>query len=73
MSEEVLTTAVLIWSKLNDRPSILDGADTQFTLSRRASTGVNRRVSADLPANPGGDYPAPTPPHGLFWVHSWLS
>ena len=35
MSEEVLTTAVLIWSKLNGQPSILDGADTQFTLSRR--------------------------------------
>jgi hypothetical protein len=36
MSEEVLTTAVLIWSKLNGQPSNLDGADAQFTFSRRA-------------------------------------
>jgi hypothetical protein len=60
ISEEVLTTAVVIWSRLTSYPPILDGVRVQFTLSRNAETRVNRRVLADLRANPGG-YPGSTP------------
>lgn len=42
--------------KLTIYPSILDGIGVRFTLSRESDTGVNRRVLADLRANPGG-YP----------------